>query len=450
MALNTYPRQDLFESTLLTDIGSGDSSITLNDAPSFTLAVGQSCYIHVDYDKTAKYEPMLVTALSGATLTVTRGIARYEGGASSATSHTAGAKVRISVGWKDFSNFKTEIDNKLDETDGVCTTPLKDAVYASLVALQAAYPTPADGLSAYCTAEGQSYDSAGGTWNARANGVNPNASTTVAGKVEAATAAESIAGTDSGGTGALTFVSPSNIAKNQQNNAHQYAESATGNDDYAITLTPAPAALAAGQEFVFKADVACTGAATLNVNGLGAKTIKKLHDQDLEDNDIEAGMIVKVIYDGTYMQMQSPAATNLSTATITSLTGGVGTPISTLHAHKRTNGAFSWNMAGNKQVAHGLGATPNWIRAFGIIDGNFTTIPYSSGTKIGSSYACVAKVLNSGPVTDAVVSTSAILVLSSGSSGSSVNITVTADGTNLTFATSGDVGDCVVSWECGV
>lgn len=40
---------------------------------------------------------------------------------------------------------------------------------------------------------------------------------------------------------------------------------------------------------------------------MGAKTIKKNHDQDLEDGDIEANQIVKVIYDGTYLQMQSHA-----------------------------------------------------------------------------------------------------------------------------------------------
>ena len=202
MSLTTYPRQDLYESTLLSDIGAGDTSITLNDAPSFTLAAGQSCYLHVDYDVTAKYEPMLITAISGATLTVTRGVARYEGGASSATTHSAGASVRMSVGWMDFSKIKDELANKLDSTGGVCTTPLQDTVYASLAALQAAIPTPANGRSAYCTLEGQAYDSAGGVWVARATGVNPNASDTVAGKIELATNAEMGSGTSIGGSGA--------------------------------------------------------------------------------------------------------------------------------------------------------------------------------------------------------------------------------------------------------
>lgn len=93
-----------------------------------------------------------------------------------------------------------------------------------------------------------------------------------------------------------------------QNGSYVYAADAGSSDAYAITLSPAPSAYAAGQEFRFKANTANTGAATLNVNSLGAKTIKKLNDQDLADNDIEVGQIVTVVYDGTNFQMQSQIA----------------------------------------------------------------------------------------------------------------------------------------------
>lgn len=89
-------------------------------------------------------------------------------------------------------------------------------------------------------------------------------------------------------------------------NGNNYGVSAAGTDAYAITLSVSPGAYAAGQVFSFKADVANTGAATLNVNGLGAKTIKKNGSSDLEDNDITVGEIVTVVYDGTDMQMVSP------------------------------------------------------------------------------------------------------------------------------------------------
>lgn len=104
-----------------------------------------------------------------------------------------------------------------------------------------------------------------------------------------------------------------------------YAASAAGTDTYAITLTPAPAAYTTGMIVSFKADVANTGAATLNVNALGAITIKKNNDQDLKNNDIEAGQIVTCVYDGTNFQMQSQLATVPSaSATTATRTGAAG------------------------------------------------------------------------------------------------------------------------------
>ena len=84
-----------------------------------------------------------------------------------------------------------------------------------------------------------------------------------------------------------------------------------GSDDtYVISLTVAPTDYASltGVPIVFKANTANTGTATLNINSLGAKTIKKLNDQDLATGDIEAGQIVQVVYDGTNFQMQSQIA----------------------------------------------------------------------------------------------------------------------------------------------
>ena len=93
-----------------------------------------------------------------------------------------------------------------------------------------------------------------------------------------------------------------------QNAQYVYAADAVGTDSYAITLSPAPAAYVTGQTFFFKAGTANTGPATLNVNGLGAKTIKKAYNSDLVTGDILANQIVQVTYDGTNMQMMSPSA----------------------------------------------------------------------------------------------------------------------------------------------
>lgn len=90
----------------------------------------------------------------------------------------------------------------------------------------------------------------------------------------------------------------------------QYVYGATSawSDAYAITLPNPPVAYTTGQVFRFQADVENTWSATLNVNAIGAITIKKLHDQDLETWDIEAWQIVVVAYDWTNFQMNSQVA----------------------------------------------------------------------------------------------------------------------------------------------
>lgn len=111
--------------------------------------------------------------------------------------------------------------------------------------------------------------------------------------------------------GANGTASSSNVYISQtglQRNQEVYAADAEANDTYVITLSPAPAAYVAGMVVHFKANTANTGAATLNVNSLGAVTIKKHHDQDLEDNDIESGQVVTVVHDGTNFQMVSQLA----------------------------------------------------------------------------------------------------------------------------------------------
>lgn len=93
------------------------------------------------------------------------------------------------------------------------------------------------------------------------------------------------------------------------NNEYTYA-AATGTNSIAITLAKAPAAYAAGQGFKFKAANTVTGSATLNVNSLGAKTIKKKDVRNgtiaaLSAGDIIAGGIYSVFYDGTDMILES-------------------------------------------------------------------------------------------------------------------------------------------------
>jgi hypothetical protein len=90
------------------------------------------------------------------------------------------------------------------------------------------------------------------------------------------------------------------------NGAINYAADAGSSDTYAITLDPAPSDYYTGMQVIFKANTANTGAATLNVNSLGAKTIVKAVSTALANNDILANMFCLCIYDGTNFVLMNP------------------------------------------------------------------------------------------------------------------------------------------------
>lgn len=89
------------------------------------------------------------------------------------------------------------------------------------------------------------------------------------------------------------------------------AEVVQGSLSYAVTtgtyaalaasLNPAPAALTVGLRLTIKAHVASPGPATLNVNGLGAKSIKKPNGNNAA---LALGGVYTLVYDGSVFQLQ--------------------------------------------------------------------------------------------------------------------------------------------------
>ena len=78
----------------------------------------------------------------------------------------------------------------------------------------------------------------------------------------------------------------------------------TGSADvYAVAPVPAWTAYVKGQFIIFDLANAPTGASTLNVSALGAKTMLKINDQAIASGDYEAGQMVIAIYDGTNFQI---------------------------------------------------------------------------------------------------------------------------------------------------
>jgi len=96
------------------------------------------------------------------------------------------------------------------------------------------------------------------------------------------------------------------MAKDLQNQT--FIAGTVGGTGDVITLTNSPAitAYASNQKFSFKAGASNTTAATINVDGLGAKNIKKMLDNALASlvaNDIISGGEYEIIYDGTQFQI---------------------------------------------------------------------------------------------------------------------------------------------------
>jgi hypothetical protein len=96
----------------------------------------------------------------------------------------------------------------------------------------------------------------------------------------------------------------------QVNGSFNFAADAGASDTYVITLSPAPAAYTNGMMIIFDPNTANTGACTLNVNALGAKSLKAYHDKDPNDNYIEAHYQIMCTYSLSedVFQIQTPSA----------------------------------------------------------------------------------------------------------------------------------------------
>lgn len=98
---------------------------------------------------------------------------------------------------------------------------------------------------------------------------------------------------------------------------------------YTITNTPAfpsGAVLSYGRRFYFIANATNTGAATLNIDGVGATTMTRPAGVALQAGDILSGQIVDVIYTGARWEVQSPLppiAVDFPLPTYKTLTAGV-------------------------------------------------------------------------------------------------------------------------------
>lgn len=98
----------------------------------------------------------------------------------------------------------------------------------------------------------------------------------------------------------------------------------------AITLTLSPVALSyqAGMEIWFLASGTNTGSTTIDIDGLGTRTIQKLKAgslQNLEAGDLVSGVFYKTIYNGTNFQLTTLYSSGLESVSQGNLNTSTGT-----------------------------------------------------------------------------------------------------------------------------
>ena len=149
------------------------------------------------------------------------------------------------------------------------------------------------------------------------------ASETVIGSVELLTNAEAETGTDT--TRALTAANLAYVIQRGQ----MITGTAAGTDTYTATLAPVIASYTTRAYYLIKFTNANTGAATLNLNALGAKNIKKEGTTALVSGDIPAGHVGILYYDGTNMVLCNPKSAGAVAATQAEQEAGSSTTVFT-------------------------------------------------------------------------------------------------------------------------
>lgn len=387
-----------FSTTLALKVAVGATTATLTSATDSDGVALQTGTYGLTIDRKNSSKEYIECTITGTAVTDVKTIARGTGVATSgfAREHRKGAEVIIS--------------------DFVAIKRIQDV-------LETGYDSPTLPTTDYQLATKKYVDSAsiaGGS----------NASTTTQGLVEIATQAEVDAGTSTGGTGAKLVATPDLIRSKL---VSDYAVDSVGTDSYAITIAPAITAYTAGQTFTFKAGTANTGACTLNVSGLGAKTIKKDVSSDLVTGDILANQIVKVVYDGTNMQLVSKSSYPQQ------------------YVNKFSNGTTTKNAADastTQTIAHGLGVAPSSVKISALLLVNVSvdskTIKaetvYNGTTQSSRSIYNVS----GGYTLDTTFS------LNADNSSSHTRGVVTVDATNISIAwtkTSTPTGTYTIIWE---
>ncbi len=120
-----------------------------------------------------------------------------------------------------------------------------------------------------------------------------------------------------------------NVSSFSNGSVSEYGVTTGSANNYILTPTPAIIAYSAGQAFNIKINATNTGPTTINISGLGTKSIVKLATIALTGNELIAGQIYRIVYDGTNFQYLGSTiygykSTDIASATTTNLASVTG------------------------------------------------------------------------------------------------------------------------------
>lgn len=321
----TPPIENTFRTTLTQKLAADATALVLYCAavPSGTIPNGQKVRITINARKGFTYqEDVMVTSIDTVNKTMTiasssdRGLARYNGDSGGRKEHGVLSEVIISDPFGLWLEVQTAINSKVDRTGDTMTGALgfSGTNHAGIRPLTlTSTQRDALGFSGTETAVIKNSTSGeyevhvgGGVWAALSAGsTQPFATQSVAGRTELPTQTEMDNGTLTGATGAALSATPDVIQSTIQKGGQSYVALGGAANTYTGTMAPAIAAYTTGMRIYAKVNVANTGASTLNLNNLGAKSIKKTVTSDLQAGDLPANAIVELVYDGTNLQLVS-------------------------------------------------------------------------------------------------------------------------------------------------
>lgn len=150
---------------------------------------------------------------------------------------------------------------------------------------------------------------------------------------------------------------------------------------YAITLTPAPTSYIDGMGVIAKIAHANTGASTLNVNGLGAKTIVNPDGTALSSGDLSAGGIYSLKYNSTtsnFILVGKGGVKLTGTAQPSDVLSGktfyntdVKTLLTGMLSYKKSATGLTASDSSNMLTVTGLGFTPQMVLVYDEGNGGF-------------------------------------------------------------------------------